>query len=51
MESAGEAKVFSDDQAAEETSFWQVLDGNAREQGGNFVHAPSCNAAAAALHC
>ena len=46
MESAGEAKVFSDDKAAAETSFRQFLDGNEREQGGIFVHAPNCNAAA-----
>ena len=49
MESAGEAKVFSDlvqDQSTAEASFGQFLDGDAREQGGIFVHAPSCNAAA-----
>ena len=49
MDSAGEAKYFSDlleDQAAAEASFGQFLDGDAREQGGIFVHAPKCNEAA-----
>ncbi len=46
MESAGEAKVFSDDHAAAETSFRQFLDCNAREQGGIFFYAPNCDAAA-----
>jgi hypothetical protein len=46
MDSAGEAKYFSDlleDQAAAEASFGQLLDGDAREQGGIFVHASKCN--------
>jgi hypothetical protein len=49
MDSAGEAEYFSDlleDQAAAEASFGQFLDGDAREQGGIFVHAPKCNEAA-----
>ena len=36
MESAGEAKVFSDDKAAAETSFRQFLDGNERESRAEF---------------
>ena len=49
MESAGEAKYFSDlveAQAADEESFGQFLDCDARDQGRFFTHISSCFAAA-----
>ena len=49
MESANEAKYYSDlegDYTAAELSFRHFLGGDAREPGGFFVHAPTCNNAA-----